>query len=352
METFVQSYFEDCHISFLDDAHKHLSINARFTEEVGKLASQADCAKFIQKFGTHYAHEVTFGGRMYQRIKISTKTYQSLKKSGTNVSAKAEGTYKNITASAGSSSSSSSSSEFASQSGVSVEDIKWVGGTPSTNFNEWVKTIRKDPKPVQMVLRPLYDLLTKTHFKNDSKISDKRKWLEDSTVKYIKENAYIAPDLTRLANRRFQIRNRWRADVGERRVNKHLSFSGNNVELYDEKNTKDLVPWLLIPVPGTVDQFYIQNKWHEESKNEHVDKFISFTGADVTLCTKGNTSNIVPWQFTPVPGRPDEYYIRSRWNAEKGDKYTDFHMSFTDDSVKLYDKDNRYDLAPWQLKEV
>jgi|GEM_PF-5682933 len=352
METFVQSYFEDCHVGFLDNFHESLPLNANFVAAIKKLGSQDGCKEIIQKFGTHYAHAITFGGRMYQRIKISTQTYRSMVKSGISISASAEGTYKKVTASGGYSASSSSSSDFESKSGVSAEELKWVGGTPSSDFDEWVKTVRSDPKPVKMALRPLSDLLTKALFKDDAKVSDKRKWLEDAITQHIKANAYTAPDMKALANKRFHITNRWRSDVGERRVDKHLSFGGNRLHLYDKESTYDLVPWLLIPVPDTTDQFYIQNRWKEEENHDKVGKYVSFDGTSVTLCAESDTVNRVPWQFIPVPGRKDEYYIRSRWNAAKGHEYTDYHLSFTGDSAELYHKDNRYDLAAWKLTPV
>ncbi|TQF09219.1 phospholipase [Myxococcus llanfairpwllgwyngyllgogerychwyrndrobwllllantysiliogogogochensis] len=349
METFVQSYFEDCSICFKEDFQKSLSLNAKLVSAVKALTSKEQCATFIKTYGTHYAHEVTFGGRMYQRIKISTKTYRSLTESGTNVSSSAEGTYKKVTANTGASSSSSSSADLETKSGVNVEQLRWVGGTPNSNFDEWVKTVRNDPKPVQMKLRPLYELFTSVYFKDDAKIVDKRAWMETAVKEYAAKNAYIRPDPAKLANRKFYIRNRWRADVGERRVNKHLSFTKTTLSLYDETNTEDLVPWLLVPVPNRPDEFYIQNKWKESQRDGQVDKWVSFSGDIVTLCAKDDYVDRVPWKFIPVPGKQDEYYIRSRWDAEKGDKYTDYHLSFTGNEVQLYHKDNFYDLAPWKL---
>ncbi|WP_144429496.1 MAC/perforin domain-containing protein [Myxococcus hansupus] len=352
METFVQSYFEDCHIGFLKNVHEHLPINAEFAGAVGALKTQDDCTKFIQKFGTHYAHEITFGGRMYQRIRIDTKTYRNLKESGKDVSTSAEGTYKKATVKAGSSSSSSSSSAFESNSNVSVEDIKWVGGTPHTNFDDWVQTIRKDPKPVQMELRPVYELFTSNYFKSDSKIADKKKLMEKAVTDYIKANAYIKPALQELANKKFHFINRWRADIGERRVDMHLSYQGNSLELYGKNNTTDLTPWLLVPVPNTVDQFYIQNKWKESENERRLDMYIGFSGDNIVLTGKSDHENLTPWRFIPVPNRPGEYYVRSRWKAEQGDRRTDYHMAFTGDNVELYHKDNRYDLTPWKLVPV
>ncbi|MBD2505472.1 MAC/perforin domain-containing protein [Anabaena azotica] len=349
METFVQGYFEDCSVRLNDNFIQDLKLDQAFVSAVKNLNSQSSYNEFIKTYGTHYAHEVTFGGRMYQRIQISTQTYKRLVEKGVDVSVSAEASYKKATGSLSSGSSSSSSSSLENEQGVSINSIQWAGGTPNTNFDEWVKTIRDDPKPTQMDLIPLYQLFTSKYFPDDSQIDQKRQLMEKTVKTYIEQNAHIEPNPANLANKVVYIRNRWRADIGERRVDMHLSFDGENIKLYPRDNTYDLVPWKLVPVPGKTDEYYIRNRWRAEFGERRADMHLSFYGEDVKLFPKDNTYDLVPWKFIPVPGKTDEYYIRSRWRAEFGDKRADMHLSFYGEDVKLFPKDNLYDLVPWKL---
>ncbi|WP_191262361.1 MAC/perforin domain-containing protein [Comamonas sp. JC664] len=352
IETFVQSFFEDCSIQLDHDFHKKLPLSGRFTSEVAKLSSEAACAAFIKSFGTHYAQEVTFGGRMYQRVHISSKEYSKLVEKGVDITTSASATYQGATANTGTNTSTSSSSAFKESSGLSIDDIKWVGGTPNTDFNEWVKSIRQDPKPLQLDLKPLYELFTAEYFPNDSDIQKKQTWMKQAVDKHIRTEGFLRPDVSSLGNKEFYFRSRWRADPGEKRVNKHLSFSGNTVELFDEDNTKDLVPWKLIPVPGKSDEYYIRSRWRADLGDKRLDHHLSFDGHTLTLFHKENTKDLVPWKFIPVPGKTDEFYIRNRWQAEKGEDRANKSLSFEGNTGKLYPKDDFYNLVPWKLEPV
>ncbi len=350
IETFVQSFFEDCSLQLDDDFDVKLPLSSRFTSAVKKLTTEAACAEFIKTFGTHYAREVTFGGRMYQRIHISSQMYSRLVEKGVDISASASATFKGATVNTGSSTSTSSSTAFNQSSGLTIDSIQWVGGTPSTDFNEWVKSIRQDPKPLQMELKPLYELFTAHHFPDDPDIQKKKTWMMHAVATHLLTEGFTRPDVSKLANKEFYIRSRWRADPGEKRVNMSLGFSGHDVKLYPEENTSDLVPWKLIPVPGKPDEFYIRSRWRADLGETRLDYHLSFDGETLQLYHRDNLADLVPWKFIPVPGKKDEFYIRSRWQAEKGDRRTDASLGFYGHEGKLYAKDDYYNLVPWKLE--
>jgi hypothetical protein len=123
--------------------------------------------------------------------------------------------------------------------------------------------------------------------------------------------------LSRLANKEFYIRNRWRCDQNESRCDQHLSFTGDNVKLYAKDNTTDLVPWKLIPVPGKTGEFYIRNRWRCDQNESRCDQHLSFSGDNVQLAAKDNTTDLVPWKLIPVHqdsllgvGTDNELYTR------------------------------------------
>ncbi|WP_223638527.1 MAC/perforin domain-containing protein [Corallococcus sp. EGB] len=350
IETFVQSYFEDCSIQLNDNFPQKLPLSSRLTSAVAKLTSESDCAEFIKTFGTHYAHEVTFGGRMYQRIHIKAQEYSKLVERGVDISTSASATYQGATASTGSSTSTSSSSAFKQSSGLTIDSIQWVGGTPNTDFDEWVKTIRQDPKPLQLDLRPLYELFTAAHFPNVPDLQKKKTWMVRAVDQHLRTEGFTRPDVSSLANKEFYFRSRWRADPGEKRINMSLGFVGEDVKLYPETNTTDLVPWKLIPVPGKTDEFYIRSRWRADLGEKRLDFHLSFTDDALKLYHRDNTADLVPWKFIPVPGKSDEYYIRSRWQAEKGDRRTDKSLGFYGNDGSLYGKDDYYNLVPWKLE--
>ncbi|WP_244239124.1 MAC/perforin domain-containing protein [Corallococcus carmarthensis] len=352
IETFVQSYFEDCSLQLRDDFTQKLPLSSRFTSAVEKLTSESDCTAFIKTFGTHYAHEVTFGGRMYQRVHIKSQEYSKLVERGVDISTSASATYQGVTGNTGSSTSTSSSSAFKQSSGLTIDSIQWVGGTPNTDFNEWVKSIRQDPKPLQLDLKPLYELFTEAHFPKVSDIQKKRNWMMKAVDLHLRTEGFTRPDVSSLANKEFYFRSRWRADPGEKRVNMSLGFYGEDVQLYPETNTSDLVPWKLIPVPGKSDEYYIRSRWRADLGDRRLDYHLSFYDEALKLYHRDNVADLVPWKFIPVPGTTDEFYIRSRWQAEKGDRRTDKSLGFYGTQGKLYAKDDYYNLVPWKLEPV
>lgn len=133
------------------------------------------------------------------------------------------------------------------------------------------------------------------------------------------------------------------------RCDQHVSWSATgSVVLYPKDNTQDLVPWRLIPVPGTTDEFYLRNEWQCPNESR-CDAHLSWSGTNALLMPKENTADLVPWKFIPVPGTTDQFYIRNRWNCNVGDSRCNNHLSWTGSQLQLYPANNTADLVPWKV---
>lgn len=63
----------------------------------------------------------------------------------------------------------------------------------------------------------------------------------------------------------YTVRVMWRENISERCVGMHLSYSGTNVSLWDKNNTTDIVPWEFTPVNDKEDCFIIRCMWRSNS---------------------------------------------------------------------------------------
>lgn len=150
-----------------------LPLSADFKQRVAALpadysSGQETYMDFIRDFGTHYATEAIFGGRTYQIYTLTAADVASLTKKNVDISASASDMLGD-SVSANVSKSSSNWTEL--RDAVTQTAVEWVGGTPSTNFNDWVSSIDQKPVIVQGSLNNLYELLTAENFPNVSNIA-------------------------------------------------------------------------------------------------------------------------------------------------------------------------------------
>jgi hypothetical protein len=181
----------------------------------------------------------------------------------------------------------------------------------------------------------------------ESAESDELDELDDSDDSEEVASAGQALSVSDLAYQVVNLRNQWGCP-SHSRCDQHLSWAPNGAAfLYAKDNTQDLVPWRLIPVPGTTDEFYIRNEWHCPADGS-CDAHLSWTGEDALLLPKENTYDLVPWKFIPVPGTTDQFYIRNRWNCP-ADSRCNKHLSWAGGQIKLFPADNTADLVPWRV---
>ena len=124
-------------------------------------------------------------------------------------------------------------------------------------------------------------------------------------------------------------------------VDQHLSFHGKDVMLYPKDNVTDLTPWEFTPVEGTEDQFYIRNRWKELEKEGRVGDHLSFTGNNIELYPKDNTNDLVPWKLVPVEGKDDEFHFQNMWK-EGVDKRAGTFITLASQYVTKVEKKSAY----------
>jgi hypothetical protein len=152
----------------------------------------AEYKQFVNRFGTHYAHEVLFGGRIYQRIVVEEEDYSTFLEEGLNVQGEASATFEIAKGTVKAGVEDKRSQKFVNATKNSTEDIRWVGGTPQHLSDMWAVSVERQPAPIQVVLRPLYDLLTAVFFPDEAEIATKQNLLQDEIDAYIRSNGHDA----------------------------------------------------------------------------------------------------------------------------------------------------------------
>jgi hypothetical protein len=373
VETFVQSFFEVCVLRFHPDHLQKARLGASIEAALRALTTKADCEAFIQKYGTHYAYEIVMGGSMYQRSRMSSATYKTLKGQVRDVGLAMEAHFKKTTrAGAGKgrgrkskntgpgfnvsyNSSEEEISKLKNNKGVHFDELNWCGGTPNPDWSVWTGTVRDDPKPIQLGLKPLYDLFDVPGMAG---VQTKKALLKTAIDAYIDENKPLAPDLSRLANHDFDIR---QASVRPG-SSSPAEFGYKDIELPSghpsKRNFKFVlglltnhaigVPeyiWRLIPVAGTDDQFYIKSRLKQGTgdpsdsteKNRYGGVWGFDDDAGVRLRPANRTDLHIPWQFIPVAGKTDEFTLRCRLAPDKGGPYLDWMLA-VDEEKDFHDK--------------
>ncbi|MFV8782621.1 MAC/perforin domain-containing protein [Microbulbifer sp. SA54] len=151
-------------------------------------ANAAEYDIFIQRFGTHFANEVTFGGIAYQTIRIDADTYESLVQSGVEIGTEAEATFKKFSAGASNTEKNELSEEFQRKTETKQEQLRFRGGTPNSDINAWMASVPLNPAPIKVSLRQLDELMTEQNFPDITDIDTIRGLLRQAIDKYIKSS--------------------------------------------------------------------------------------------------------------------------------------------------------------------
>lgn len=169
----------------LDLKSNQLMLEDEFRREVESLPSDNNSDSyqlFINKWGTHFAQLVRFGGLAHQSIRLSFSDYQELSKTGIDISGQASGIFE-------ANFNQSNQTQFHKTLTQNSEKIQFNGGTPNTDLNQWFKSIRQDPAPAEMSLVPIYELLTPHFFPNDVAIAQKQQLMQQEVIDYLKKHS-------------------------------------------------------------------------------------------------------------------------------------------------------------------
>jgi hypothetical protein len=114
----------------------------------------------IQRFGTHYIEQVTFGGRCLYQYALSSRSIEELRLMSIDVSLTAK--MFSIGIQSGFNVSDNKTQAFMKR----IEDTKeiYIGSEPSQDWNKWHANLRDNPAPIQYTLFPLADLLMPHYF--------------------------------------------------------------------------------------------------------------------------------------------------------------------------------------------
>ncbi|MEA3410059.1 MAG: MAC/perforin domain-containing protein [Pseudomonadota bacterium] len=142
---------------------------------------------FLRKYGTHFSERVVYGGTFFAETEISKETYQVGKKVGEKLELAAEGTLKKVSL-GGTYANEKGNSRNGENSHSSSTYRKWsVGGTGSSVYDQWSSTVSKNPQPIDVSFRPVYDVLTPVFFPDDPDIGIKNALLRQATETYFRQ---------------------------------------------------------------------------------------------------------------------------------------------------------------------
>jgi hypothetical protein len=165
-----------------------VKVSARLATAVAGLTTTPTYKQFVADLGTHYGHEALFGGRISQRIVVEEADYSTFLEDGLDVQGEASATFEIAKGTVKGGVEDKRSRKFVNATKNSTEDIRWVGGQPQHLSDMWAMSVDKKPAPIQIELRPLYDLLTADFFPDDPQIATKQELLQNQIDAYIRSN--------------------------------------------------------------------------------------------------------------------------------------------------------------------
>jgi hypothetical protein len=100
-----------------------------------------------------------------------------------------------------------------------------------------------------------------------------------------------------------------------------VSFDSTTLVLYPPSATDGRGVWSLVPAGGSfgADVYYIQNMWHGSAEHRYHD-WVSFTGDTMELIEEGDLANKVPWKLVPT-GAADTYNLQNLWGGSSERRY-------------------------------
>lgn len=160
-----------------------------FVRAVADLSSEEEYYRLIDTYGTHFAKQITMGGRYGYISKMSTLKALEMNSEGINV--KASAGYSAIFSVDGSSSVDTEHNQ-AQQFNDARENVKefFVGGGPQGeqwSAYKWAESLAPNPLPIKYQLESIDSLLTTSFFPDVDDIADKQRQLREAMTNYCKQ---------------------------------------------------------------------------------------------------------------------------------------------------------------------
>jgi hypothetical protein len=347
---FSQAYYEDDEIELDDDFAETVDVDPDLVEAVKGLPATVTTEKhrvkykqFIKDYGTHYIRSAVFGGRVY-RLSAKDASAKS-NEASTEQSAKATAKVSGGLGSLNASGSVSAEDREKNSQGQSVfnSTSTWYGGKPEEDFFAWVKTVSADLQPLTLRLRRLSSLFGQKGFKTLPEIKTKGRLLDAAIDRYILLQALPRTDQSQLANKSVLLECQgsdssptgWKGiAMGIRRLNSNATLNAEH-----GSSVRDKRVWQLIQAEAK-DEFYLKSG----------DKYLHRDNG--TLKLNGTDQTRTAWQFIPIDGRPEEYYLRSRYGVDKDDANIDWWIVIGNHAtLALGNKNNLRTRVAWKLVE-
>jgi hypothetical protein len=145
----------------------------------------------IQKFGTHYVEQVTFGGRCLYQYAFTSRSIEELRLMSIDVSLTAKMFSNGIQS--GIKASDNKTQAFMKR----IEDTKeiYIGSEPNKDWAKWHDSLKTNPAPIQYTLFPLADLLMPYYFSEytQEQLNKMKVDLNKEVNSYCKENGCRIP---------------------------------------------------------------------------------------------------------------------------------------------------------------
>ncbi len=146
----------------------------------------------LDRFGTHFAERIEYGGTAYAKTEITKTTYQMMSATEDGYSIGAEGQVKAVSFGGSFSDQSKESSDRRNNHENSTDTRWWVGSTGNTDTDAWEASVKDNPMPVAVEFRPVFDLLTPVFFPDDPDIGLKKHLLEYATGIYFRQYGHTS----------------------------------------------------------------------------------------------------------------------------------------------------------------
>lgn len=198
LQTYTSSEYQIGNIEIRNEDDQSLKLTNSFITAIEGLDTTFDKLKpepfyqVIEKFGTHYSKQVTFGGRLLQEIFMTQETYQELSANGFNIKQGAKGTFEGITVGKDIEAGIKNQDKFNELTSEGQTNVRHVGGKQNKITADYVDEVEENPGAVNFHFEPLSALLTPEYMtKNIDQLAQKQEALSCAIKTYCQDNGEI-----------------------------------------------------------------------------------------------------------------------------------------------------------------
>ncbi|MEN8158933.1 MAG: MAC/perforin domain-containing protein [Myxococcota bacterium] len=160
-----------------------VKLDERFRRRVMELKENRNYKGFLESYGTHYPHAVTYGGRGVLTMEMDKTTFSKMMSQGVDIATNANIALKFISAGGGVTEGSEVSDSFREEMSSQFDSFRWVGGSAGFGKESW--QVGDKVTPVFLDLRPIEALLGAPFFSDPEVIGKVRQGLAQEIARYL-----------------------------------------------------------------------------------------------------------------------------------------------------------------------